>query len=944
MTSLLSFSLRRGNIPSSTSTNESINQHPASSTTGHLQHHQNLQQLRRRSQVYPGGRTNSLHQSFITAQQSPSAAANDPWGLGIATSTSSSCDSVVGFGSGQDHGSSTRMPPTPSTPEGLRPRKPIYRIRQEVHDLMMMRSPKRMAVDPWDEVGRGHATGMTPQSTSIRSTVSPSPPSQNQSQASTNLQWSEKIAAPEPLGVPPSFACVDGTTPSTLAMESFRANNVFNDVGRKQNNVNEDNEDDDEDIISNPSKALQEEGLDGISSSLDAGRPRTAVGAVVLALTGSSSQPNPSRNQTRSSNRNTSSHSILPARDWMDRYDIENPTRKTDEDDNESSLHASPSSNPWRRRQMKFNEDTSFTRDLNASWIREGIDRNGLPYDFDPIFVEPGTQNRLNISAISHSLHNNHELDSSLASMADTMNDEEYCQDNEKVGEIPRFYQPLVEEDGMAQNEENPDNSLILSKKQNQRRIKESLILSMLEQLQDETSLLLEVQSQGKVPIDCEFYEFIRLNHDNLRHRIEDILLGIKMVGSGTSNFPDDTTAQALQFYLALIQIFQKKTECSSDNEKIQRWKPVAGFRSNIGLEDEDPSSPPPAQRGGLDGSLSSFPMDAANDATPHTSNVSIATTITTVLSPDHSSRFRRHEKISSDYSLNGGFGGFQTRQVIKIVVRVLERLRYASFQIVESRGDKTAALQEVRSVYLDLLQLPIQELKHIVKSFELAPIHGAPNDSVSAETMQSRSLSMKQKVQMAVTFESEDNNEKNPASTTALKSNDEAQVLAESDDIEEEDNHDDVLLVSVVQDEDENCEVEMLESNQEEALGTEHERIVISEQRGNGNGYEPLIDEDQMEGVEASAIDDLRRTVGSFDQDCMAEERDQAPDREENNDQVDDHNAGLSMNFVAVQARPTGAIPSVRSPRRRIDAARRWKRRFFPRRGGRNQRRMSSE
>ena len=424
----------------------------------------------------------------------------------------------------------------------------------------MMRSPKRMAVEAWGEIRRESGMGMTPQSNSIRSTVSPSPTSQNQSEASTNLQQSDKIAVPEPLGVPPSFACVDGTTPSTLAMESFRANAVFNDAGRKQTNLNEDNEDDDADIISNPSKALHEGGLDGISSSLDAGRPRTAVGAVVLALTGSSAQQNPSNNQVRPSNRNISSHSILPARDWMDRYDIENGTNKTEDDDNESSLHASPSSNPWKRRQMKFNEDTSFTRDLNASWIREGIDRNGLPYDFDPIFVEPGTHNRLNISAISHSLHNNHELDNSLASMADTMNDEECCQDNEIAGEIPRFYQPLIEEDGMAQDEANPDNSLILSKQQNQRRIKENLILSMLEQLQDETSLLLEVQSQGKVPIDCEFYEFIRLNHDDLHHRIEDILLGIKMVGFGSSNFPDDTTAQALQFYLALIHLFQKKT------------------------------------------------------------------------------------------------------------------------------------------------------------------------------------------------------------------------------------------------------------------------------------------------------------------------------------------------------------------------------------------------
>jgi hypothetical protein len=286
------------------------------------------------------------------------------------------------------------------------------------------------------------------------------------------------------------------------------------------------------------------------------------VGAVVFAMTASSANAASNFAKSVSTNQRTSNHSILPDRDWMDQNceqdDADNVMPNEEDDDNESSLHASPSSNPWRRRQMQFNEDTSFTRDLNSSWIRDGAGRDGFSYDFNPIFVEPGANNRMNISAISHSLHQNTDVDSSIASMAETMNDDEDCQDCDKVGEIPRFYQALIEEDNIVQNEDTPDHALILAKKQNQRRTKENLILSTLERLQDDLSLLNEIQGHDETPIDFEFYDFIRLNHDQLYHRIEDILLGIKLVGCGAPGFHDDITAQALQFYLSLLQVFKE--------------------------------------------------------------------------------------------------------------------------------------------------------------------------------------------------------------------------------------------------------------------------------------------------------------------------------------------------------------------------------------------------
>jgi hypothetical protein len=462
--------------------------------------------------------------------------------------------------------------------------------------MMMTRSPKRMAFDPRDHIeDKGVAKNLTPYSTSLRSTVSPSPQESQsgQSPASASLQWSEHITMTDG-GIPPSLDCYDRTTtPSTLATESYKvmapppnsrryASRPSPQISMTHDDSMDEEQDHDEDIISDlqssTSNRLQGGQSLALSPNLSGGHARTAVGAVVFAMTGSSApQEAACTTNPRSTAHNTSNQSILPPRDWMHSIDFNVPLRteakyqddmahirihdkgEKDEYDNESSLHASPSSNPWRRRQMQFNEDTSFTRDINTSWVRDGRDGHGaLPYDFEPIWVEPDAQNRLNISAISHSLHNQHDMES-LNSMASTMNDEDDCQAYGGAGDFPRFYQALTEEDVMVENEDAADKALILAKAQNQRRMKENLLLSTLERLQDVPSLLIELQDHDEArSMDTNsLYDICYLNR--LYRMVEDIILGVQTIGNGAASVPDDTTAQALRFYLSLIQLFQSK-------------------------------------------------------------------------------------------------------------------------------------------------------------------------------------------------------------------------------------------------------------------------------------------------------------------------------------------------------------------------------------------------
>ena len=149
---------------------------------------------------------------------------------------------------------------------------------------------------------------------------------------------------------------------------------------------------------------------------------------------------------------------------------------------------------------------------------------------------------------------------------------------------------------------------------------------------------------------------------------------------------------------------------CSSgpSEGEINRWKCLPGFRSCLGFE-EIPESPD-ANRGG-DTSLFSLPSDSAN--TPHTSNVSVTTTITSAISPARNA-----------YPMGRHADGVRLRRTLEAVSTLLDRLSRACSKLKlatnSSNEVSKLAAEEVKRVYLQLLAIKSDDLNALINSFEL--------------------------------------------------------------------------------------------------------------------------------------------------------------------------------------------------------------------------------
>ena len=141
---------------------------------------------------------------------------------------------------------------------------------------------------------------------------------------------------------------------------------------------------------------------------------------------------------------------------------------------------------------------------------------------------------------------------------------------------------------------------------------------------------------------------------------------------------------------------------------EINRWKCLPGFRSCLGFE-ETPESPD-AHRGG-DTSLFSLPSDSAN--TPHTSNVSVTTTITSAISP---------ARIACPMGRN--VDGVRLRRTLEALSTLLDRLSKACAKLKlatnSSNEVSKLAAEEVKRVYLQLLAIKSDYLNALINSFEL--------------------------------------------------------------------------------------------------------------------------------------------------------------------------------------------------------------------------------
>eukprot|EP00536_Pseudo-nitzschia_multiseries_P016392 jgi/Psemu1/299253/fgenesh1_pm.1098_\ len=856
----------------------------------------------------------------------------DSWNLGMATSTST-VESTAQHSTGDE---TMRSVNTPPTPEGLRPRKSIQRIRNDIfgsdhyyrnnelvsrhHKLQRPTTASKMGPLPPPQHIHCHPSTAPVQSSGPVFPVSASPFRQQ-----------------PVLGPLPSSFHQNSRSSISSSSSSFYEQSV-----EESDNVNSDEFEMDSSLdYSFSRRSRRQLRPQQVATSPDfkrGGKAKTAVGALLLAMAETSTGPE-SKPATMGKNpfssgipNDKSRHSILPPRTWMGSHPMEDEylgnrgfveeddtirddlNQHTgyngDDNDNQSSLHASPSSlrrkahiSSWahRRAQLQNENDTSFTRRIlddgpsSSRFEDRSILVDNSPYNFNSIMTEEisGEPEReivgaprvlslikdhdgLDLSAISHSHHQN-GINSVNTSLADTMEDEE-----DEYREIPKYYQAVVDEFPVHNTVD--DGALLLAKAQNQRQRKENLLRSTFQRLQNSMDVLKELYSQSTVDNSM----FLGMGKEGVArvYRCLESALPI-------SEEIDSSAARkgAITFFMSVLENTEGFSICTNGQSSKYyipgstlsepRWIPVPGFRSSLGLE-EEPQSPPSIARGG-DTSLFSLPSDSANDTTPHTSNVSITSTLTTIVSPEKYESDRNKVKLSS-------------RKTIESLARLLHGLE-ASCVCLDSgttTAEKSMVIKNIQCIYLDLINLPAVDLEQILDQFQM---------NYARQLALVRTVSRDQGNTLPLLFPPHRNvyeSDKNAIqeSIPLTRNNLRVSISHCNDDDANDDNQNQSI----------ECDLWSPTTNDMRSLispgSTEANMPATSA------GYAPLVDT-------STTVDDLRRTSGSFDRESVEDERQGSPSWDENED-PDDHRGS----FPATFARRVVAQSSKRN--------RFWKKRFL--------------
>jgi hypothetical protein len=245
----------------------------------------------------------------------------------------------------------------------------------------------------------------------------------------------------------------------------------------------------------------------------------------------------------------------------------------------------------------------------------------------------------------------------------------------------------------------------------------------------------------------------------------------------------------------------------------------VPGFRASVGLLEEPKS--PATLRGG-DTSLFSLPSQSGTNITPHTSNVSLTTTITSAFSPEkHGFHFQQKN----------------LRQTTETIVSLFDRLGAACTKLMgesfSSSNVSIMAAEEITRVYLQLQTISVGNLEALVDSFELDVMSLPISPLISDDQGENMDTSDKPTTIVPVP-------EMKPP---AEESSNSAQQLV----------------------------------SQTMALSTAV--VEEKENRGEGNSvFSPCTADMMSIEVSRNVTEDLRRAVGSFDEADVREERDAPP------------------------------------------------------------------
>jgi len=296
------------------------------------------------------------------------------------------------------------------------------------------------------------------------------------------------------------------------------------------------------------------------------------------------------------------------------------------------------------------------------------------------------------------------------------------------------------------------DDALLRRKAQYQRQEKETLVLEVVARLRDNIDLLNEVEDAAtasvatmgnwfvKTPFDKEgLLTGISLEKRNaLLLSLDSILEEIRVAKPeefivSPSHVPcvvasHDTLCQALQFCRLLILNAIPKHEKKKMIERLPTeqqnyfvWISVPELRTVLGLI--QPQSPETVRGGGT--SLFSLP-DESGVETPHTSNVSIGTTITSVntFSPKNQSQ----QKLLLKHN------GLQLRHTMKVVASLMQKLTLACLQLGELPKEDGAssleryvsACKNMKCLYLKLVAVAKEDYKAFMDVFHLEAVNQA--------------------------------------------------------------------------------------------------------------------------------------------------------------------------------------------------------------------------
>ena len=427
------------------------------------------------------------------------------------------------------------------------------------------------------------------------------------------------------------------------------------------------------------------------SPSLRPGQAKTAVGA--LLSMNNDAKPIFASSQSRVT-RLLPESSILPSRDWLqdDRsvedatdFSIELPYELLNETHGSFSAVSQVGSVAGSSIRSILPEnlpDTSFTRGFLEHAAKDS-------YNFEPLVNEMMPTDAITSADMSYMSQSTAKDDESMKSMVDGKGGENEVEDGEE--EIIADY---------------------LS-----RRETEYLVLSILERLRDDSDFVSDIFAMHTdtdnrlVPGSAQI-----TGHDGILSGFSPKLRDeiVKALDSRLKRYSSSSEVfQILAFCRSLVQascsLREEPAVQAFSTSQSYRWRVISGVRSALRLN-EDPRSPT-TLRGG-DTSLFSLPSESANDSTPHTSNVSMTSTITTVVSPERNPS----QGVNSN--------GYRLRQTIDILCMGLSLIGDECAKLAQAKDHESRKaiknLHAIQNFYNQLMMLPSDELKTLVDSFEL--------------------------------------------------------------------------------------------------------------------------------------------------------------------------------------------------------------------------------